>query len=176
MAGKKEIADMIDKIMQQNHNLFDTLYDGISQNHDKVNETYDSVSTLLSGALPYDLQLWSAIAGILSFFLTILTYFKVRCINNQIKTINGLVDIRKNLYLLKASISDKSSNRPIASNRLVHLKNLAKQITLYKEDWEDREPLKQTINTINNCTSLGLLDVRSNIEILLNEIGEKYAS
>lgn len=176
MAGKKEIADMIDKIMQQNHNLFDTLYNGISQNNDKINETYDSISSLLSGTLSYKYQCGSVVVGILSLALTILTFINVICINNKMKKINAFADIRKNLNLLKASINTKLGNRPIASNKLEHLKNLATQITLYEKNWEKRRPLKDTIDKINSSTSLGLLDVQSNIEILLNEIGEKYAA
>lgn len=154
----------------------------ISQNQEQLDaikektfDIKDSISGLMSTTLPIGVQWTSAVASVISVFVTAITAYVIFKIKENIQKSNHLAVVRKNLLLLYTTIGPSGNNRAIATDLFKHFKGLLNEIAIYKKDYEKCKTLKDRIDTILSLPTMGRMDVRTNIEEILIEIGECYA-
>lgn len=135
-----------------------------------------SINDLIKNSIAYEWQIASVVVSILSILITCFTFYHVRRIKVEIRNSNNIDVIRKKLIKLLDILNNPVSNRPIASDLLIHFKNLLKDIPQYKKDYNKNENLKNKIDSILNSESMGKMDVDTSIQEILVDIGDIYAA
>lgn len=152
------------------------LKNGLDSLRTNVNFMGDSISCLIKNSVPIGWQISSVIVSFLSILITVFTCLYVRKIKVSIKVGNNLAEIRKALVLLKSTFEKTQGNRPVATNNFKHFQTIVGKIPDYMKDYDENGTLKKIVDEVKQAQTMNLRDVRLNINLILNEIGEMYAS
>lgn len=96
-------------------------------------------------------------------------------VKRDLRNSHNLDIIRRELIRIKNKLEKFSDSRPLASDTFSHTQKILSDIPNYMRGYKSHKQLNLKIDNITKQETMLIMDVRTDLEIIINELGAAYA-